>query len=263
MKGVLLAGGNGKRLGHLTHVTNKHLLHVYDKPMIYYPLMTLIQSGLKDILVVSGKDHSDGFLRLLGSGQNFGCRLSYEVQEEAGGIAQALGLAEQFIDGDNVAVILGDNIFENNFSDMVSEFDGQDGARIFLKSVSDANRFGVAELRENHVISIEEKPKKPKSTFAVTGFYLYDSKVFDIVKTLKPSGRGELEITDVNNYYIREKLMKANFVEGEWTDAGTFESLYQANRIARDISLRKAAPLDTFLETSMNLAASGELGFQN
>ncbi len=235
MKGILLAGGNGRRLGQLTVVTNKHLLPVYDKPMIFYPLQTLIDAGLREILIVSAKDHAGGFLKLLGSGKDFGCKFWYEVQEEAGGIAQALGLAEKFVGDDQVAVILGDNIFEDNFLEPVQNFKKQNGAQIFLKNVDDANRFGVAELKNELVVSIEEKPQQPKSNSAVTGFYLYNHDVFEIIKTLKPSGRGELEITDVNNHYIQKGLMKANFVQGEWTDAGTFESLYRANRIARKL----------------------------
>lgn len=241
MKGILLAGGNGRRLGQLTVVTNKHLLPVYDKPMIFYPLQTLIDAGLREILIVSGKDHAGGFLKLLGSGKDFGCKFLYEVQEEAGGIAQALGLAEKFVGNDNVAVILGDNIFEDNFASEVQTFQDKKGAHIFLKDVRDANRFGVAEVKDDKILGIEEKPKRPKSNYAVTGFYLYDSEVFEVIKTLQPSGRGELEITDVNNYYIKKGLMKANFVKNEWTDAGTFESLYRANRVARKIIKEKSS----------------------
>lgn len=241
MKGIVLAGGNGRRLGPITNITNKHLLAVYDKPMIFYPLQTLIDAGIKDILIVTGKEFAGGFLRLLSSGRDFGCRFWYEVQDEAGGIAQALGLAENFVDGEKSAVILGDNIFEDNFLENVREFEkAKSGARIFLKDVPDANRFGVAELKEDKVVNIEEKPKNPKTNFAVTGFYMYDSAVFDIIRKLKPSNRGELEITDVNNYYIQQGTMKANMVKGEWTDAGTFESLFRANRIARKIVLEKS-----------------------
>ncbi len=239
MKGILLAGGNGRRLNPLTEITNKHLLPVYDRPMIVYPLQTLVEAGIDEILIVSGKDHAGGFLKLLGSGRDFGCRLWYEIQEEAGGIAQALGLAEKFVDGDNIAVILGDNIFEDSFKKEVAEFNEQQGACVFLKKMKDARRFGVAELKDDKIVNIEEKPQSPKSDLAVTGFYLYDNNVFNIIQNLKPSGRGELEITDVNNYYIKEGLMKANIVEGNWTDAGTFESLYRANRIARNIALEK------------------------
>ena len=237
MKGVILAGGNGRRLGPITEVTNKHLLAVYNKPMIYYPLQTLINAGIKEVLIISGKEHAGGFLRLLGSGKVFGAKFQYEVQEEAGGIAQALGMAESFVNGDNCAVILGDNIYEDNFLKDVMDFDGKKGAGVFLKEVPDANRFGVAEIRDGKIIGIEEKPKTPKSNYAVTGFYLYDGGVFDVIKSLKPSLRGELEITDVNNYYVQKGLMEGHFVKGEWTDAGTFESLYHANRIARKIVL--------------------------
>ncbi len=235
MKGVILAGGNGRRLEPITNVTNKHLLAVYDKPMIFYPLRTLIDAGIKEILIISGKDHAGGFLKLLGSGKDFGCRFWYEVQEEAGGIAQALGLARDFVGDDNCAVILGDNIFEDDFAQHVNNFNG--GARIFLKEVTDAQRFGVATMTGNQVTAIEEKPKNPKSNLAVTGLYFYDPEVFNIIRTLKPSARGEMEITDVNNYYIQKGLMKAHIVDGEWTDAGTFESLFCANRIARKIVL--------------------------
>lgn len=276
MKGIILAGGNGRRLEPLTKVTNKHLLAVYNKPMIYYPLQKIADAGVKDILIISGSEHADKFARLLGSGEEFGCKISYAIQREAGGIAQALALAEDFVCEENCMVILGDNIFEDNFSDAVKEFDSNVGARIFLKEVSDPQRFGVAELAaggaengaraaaENNasggntasggakdggaggvtasggaVIGIEEKPKNPKTNWAVTGLYMYDSSVFKIIKTLKPSARGELEITDVNNEYIKNGLMKANFVKGEWTDAGTFESLFHANEIARRIVLQK------------------------
>jgi glucose-1-phosphate thymidylyltransferase len=240
MKGVLLAGGNGRRLNPLTDITNKHLLPVYNKPMILYPLQTLTDAGIKDILVITGREYAGGFLKLLGSGRNYGCSLTYEIQDEAGGIAQALGLAEDFADGKNIAVILGDNIFEDNFRSDIQDFRGQKGARIFLKKTKDASRFGVAELDGDKIVNIEEKPSNPKTDLAVTGFYLYDSGVFDVIKNLQPSGRGELEITDVNNHYIKQGLMKAHTVEGNWTDAGTFESLYRANRVARHIELSRA-----------------------
>ena len=226
MKGIILAGGNGSRLYPLTKVTNKHLLPVYDKPMIYYPLQTLIDAGVKEIMIVSGKGHAGDFLELLGSGSEFGIRITYEIQDEAGGIAQALGLAESWACGENVAVILGDNIFQENIREDVEAFD--EGARIFLKEVPDAHRFGVAELCGDQVIGIEEKPNNPKSNYAVTGLYCYDSKVFDIIKNLKPSGRGELEITDVNNEYINKKLMKYSGLKKFWSDAGTFDSLIRA-----------------------------------
>ncbi len=226
MKGIILAGGTGSRLYPLTKITNKHLLPVYDKPMIYYPLQTLIDAGLEEIMIVSGKGHAGHFLELLGSGAEFGVHLTYEIQEEAGGIAQALGLAEDFADDDDVAVILGDNIFQDNVREAVQPFES--GAHVFLKKVPDANRFGVAEIAGDHIVSIEEKPANPKSNYAVTGLYLYDNDVFEIISTLKPSGRGELEITDVNNEYIRQGAMSYSVLEGFWSDAGTFESLLRA-----------------------------------
>ncbi len=231
MKGVILAGGTGSRLYPLTKITNKHLLPVYDKPMIYYPLQTLIGAGLDEIMIVSGRGHAGHFLELLGSGSEFGVHLTYEIQEEAGGIAQALGLAEDFADDDTVAVILGDNIFQDNVRDAVQSFES--GARVFLKEVPDASRFGVAEIMENHIVSIEEKPAEPKSSYAVTGLYLYDNDVFDIISTLRPSGRGELEITDVNNEYIRRSAMSYSVLEGFWSDAGTFESLLRAGMMVQ------------------------------
>lgn len=234
MKGVILAGGTGSRLYPLTKVTNKHLLPVYDKPMIYYPLQTLIDAGIKDIMIVSGRGHAGHFLELLGSGAEFGVKLTYEIQDHAGGIAQALGLAEDFADNDNITVILGDNIFQDNIKDVVQSF--ENGAHIFLKSVPDAHRFGVADVDEGNgkVLRIEEKPAQPKSNFAVTGLYIYSNDVFDVVKTLKPSGRGELEITDVNNHYISRDAMKFSMLDGYWSDAGTFESLLRAGMMVRE-----------------------------
>lgn len=227
MKGIILAGGTGSRLYPLTKVTNKHLLPVYDKPMIFYPIQTLINAGIKEIMIVSGRGHAGHFLELLGSGADLGVKFTYEIQEEAGGIAQALGLAERFADEDDVAVILGDNIFQDNIKEDVSNFRG--GARIFLKEVPDAHRFGVAELNGDKVIGIEEKPRDPKSNFAVTGLYIYSNHVFKIVKTLKPSARGELEITDVNNYFVNNGTMEYRILDGFWSDAGTFESLLRAS----------------------------------
>ncbi len=227
MKGIILAGGTGSRLHPLTKVTNKHLLPVYDKPMVYYPLHTLINAGIKDIMIVSGRGHAGHFLELLGSGNDFGITLTYEIQEKAGGIAQALGLAESWADADEVAVILGDNIFQDDVKDDVTSF--RKGAKIFLKEVPDAKRFGVAELEGNRVVSIEEKPKHPKSDYAVTGLYLYDPEVFSTIRTLKPSGRGELEITDVNNAYLRKGVMQYALLKGFWSDAGTFDSLMRAS----------------------------------
>ena len=233
MKGIILAGGTGSRLYPLTKVTNKHLLPVYDKPMIYYPLQTLVDAGLDDILIVSGRGHAGHFLELLGSGSEWGVRITYEIQDEAGGIAQALGLAEGFSDEEDVAVILGDNIFQDSISEDVSGFGG--GSKIFLKEVPDANRFGVAELDGDRVIGIEEKPEVARSDFAVTGLYMYDSKVFEVIWTLKPSGRGELEITDVNNYYIDQGRMGYKVLDGYWSDAGTFESLLRAGMMVEKI----------------------------
>ena len=228
MKGIILAGGTGSRLYPLTKVTNKHLLPVYDKPMIYYPLQTLLDAGITDIMIVSGRGHAGHFLELLGSGADFNARFTYEIQDEAGGIAQALSLAEDFADDEDVAVILGDNIFQDNVKDAVQSFNS--GARIFLKPVPDAARFGVAEVDESsgQVLCIEEKPDVPKSDYAVTGLYMYESGVFEIIKTLKPSGRGELEITDVNNEYIRQGAMGYSVLDGYWSDAGTFGSLLRA-----------------------------------
>jgi len=231
MKGVILAGGTGSRLYPLTKVTNKHLLPVYDKPMIYYPMETLINAGIKDIMIVSGRGHAGHFLELLGSGVDFGVHFTYEIQEKAGGIAEALSLAEDFVDGDSVTVILGDNIFQDNITKDIGNF--KNGAKIFLKEVTDAQRFGVAELKGDKVIGIEEKPKQPKSNFSVTGLYIYDSEVFNAIKTLKPSGRGELEITDVNNYYINKGVMEYGILEGFWSDAGTFESLLRAGMLVK------------------------------
>jgi len=237
MKGIILAGGTGSRLEPLTKVTNKHLLPVYDKPMIYYPLETLIKAGIKDILVISGPGHAGHFLNLLGSGRDFGVNLTYEIQEEAGGIAQALGLARDFADKEKIAVILGDNIFTDNFAAPIQDFARhQQGAMVFIKEVSDPERFGVASVEGDKITKIEEKPKNPKTNFAVTGLYLYDNHVFEIIKTLKPSDRGELEITDVNNHYIKDKKMKFAEVKNSWTDAGTFKSLYRANKIMAEKS---------------------------
>ena len=234
MKGIILAGGTGSRLYPLTKVTNKHLLPIYDKPMIYYPMQTLIDAGIKDIMIVSGKGHVGHFLELLGSGSEFGVNFSYEIQKEAGGIAQALSLTEKFANGDDVTVILGDNIFQDNIREHVNSFKA--GARIFIKTVSDAHRFGVAEVdhNKNQVLGIEEKPASPKSNYAVTGLYIYDNNVFDIVKTLKPSNRGELEITDVNNEYIRKGQLSYSVLDGYWSDAGTFESLFRASELIRN-----------------------------
>jgi glucose-1-phosphate thymidylyltransferase len=230
MKGIVLAGGTGSRLYPLTKITNKHLLPIYDKPMVYYPIQTLVDAGITDILLVTGGLNSGDFLRLLGNGKAFGLKhLNYTYQEGEGGIADALALAEHFSDGDQVCVILGDNLIEGNIRAAVDEFKQQErGARIFLKEVPDAPRFGVAELAGDRIASIEEKPQRPKSNYAVIGIYLYDGTVFDKCRQLKPSHRGELEITDVNNAYIREGNMSFSILDGWWTDAGTFDSLLRA-----------------------------------
>ena len=226
MKGVILAGGTGSRLLPLTKVTNKHLLPIYDKPMIYYPLQTLLDAGIEEIMIVSGRGHAGHFLELLGSGEDWGARFTYQIQEQAGGIAQALGLAGRWADDEDITVILGDNIFQDKIKDAVESF--RSGAHIFLKEVPDAQRFGVAEIKGDQIISIEEKPEKPRSKYAVTGLYIYDAGVFSVIKTLKPSGRGELEITDVNNDYIKRERMGFTVLDGFWSDAGTFESLLKA-----------------------------------
>jgi glucose-1-phosphate thymidylyltransferase len=232
MKGIILAGGTGSRLFPLTKVTNKHLLPVGDKPMIYHPIEKLTEVGIEEILIVTGTDHMGDVVNLLGSGKDFNCRFTYKVQDEAGGIAQALGLAENFAGEEPCIVILGDNIFETSLEKAVNNYDGS-GAQILIKEVPDPKRYGVAELDGEKVISIEEKPEHPKSNYAVTGVYFYDAKVFECIKTLKPSGRGELEITDVNNFYIQQGEMKSSEMAGWWTDAGTPESYRLANELVR------------------------------
>jgi len=241
MKGVILAGGLGTRLHPLTKVTNKHLLPVYDKPMIYYPIQTLINAGIDDILVVTGGNNAGDFLKLLGNGKEFGLKhINYTYQEGEGGIAEALRLAEFFASGEKICVVLGDNIIEKNIRRAVKNFQKQErGAKILLKEVPDPERFGVPELREDRIIRIEEKPTEPKSQYAVIGIYLYDNDVFNIIKTLKPSRRGELEITDVNNGYIEKGLMTWDILEGWWTDAGTFESLLRANQLVAQTGANK------------------------
>lgn len=244
MKGVILAGGLGTRLMPCTKVTNKHLLPVYDRPMIYYPLKTLVNAGLEDIMIVTGGNYAGDFLRLLGNGREFGLKdISYTYQEGEGGIADALKLAENFIDNDRVIVILGDNIIEDDITAAVKEFEKQKkGAKIFLKKVNDPERFGVVEIKDNRVVNIEEKPQKPKSNYAVTGLYMYDSDVFRIIETLKPSDRGELEITDVNNEYIRRGTMTYSILKGWWSDAGTFESLFRASHLVREAIKKDKSP---------------------
>lgn len=239
MKGIVLAGGLGTRMMPLTKITNKHLLPVFNKPMIYYPIQTLVDAGIEDILLVTGGTNAGDFLRLLGNGKEFGLKhLNYTYQEGEGGIAEALGLAEYFAAGEKIVVILGDNLLQQGIKKAVDNFQRQEkGAKILLKEVSQPQRFGVAEISGDRIVSIEEKPEAPKSNFIVTGFYMYDSQVFDIVKSLKPSTRGELEITDVNNAYIEQGTMTFEILEGWWTDAGTFESLYNATCLIADKNL--------------------------
>lgn len=247
MKGVVLAGGLGTRLRPLTAVTNKHLLPVYDRPMIYYPIQTLVNAGIIDIMIVTGGNSAGDFLKLLGNGKAFGLKhLNYTYQEGEGGIAEALSLVEHFAAGDPVCVVLGDNIIEGNIAAAVRAYRHQGGgAKIILKKVPDPHRFGVPELSGRGVLRIEEKPKSPKSEYAVIGIYMYDGEVYDIIRTLKPSGRGELEITDVNNAYIERDEMSWEELEGWWTDAGTFESLLHASNLvagtgANNLDLKRA-----------------------
>lgn len=236
MKGIILAGGLGTRLHPLTKVTNKHLLPVFDKPMIYYPIEALINAGIRDILIVTGGNNAGDFLKLLGNGSDFGLEhINYTYQVGEGGIAEALGLAKYFAGDDRICVVLGDNIIEKNFIAAANAFEKQEsGARILLKEVPDPERFGVPVLEGEKVVKIEEKPAEPKSNYAVTGIYMYDNSVFDIISKLKPSDRGELEITDVNNAYIERGDLEWDVLEGWWTDAGTFESLIHANSLVAD-----------------------------
>ena len=242
MKGIVLAGGTGSRLFPLTKITNKHLLPIYDRPMIYYPIQTLVDAGIRDIMIVTGGRNSGDFLRLLANGKEFGLKhINYTYQEGEGGIADALGLAEHFADGQKICVVLGDNIIECNIREAARKFQEQEsGAHILLKEVPDAERFGVAEVSGGHVVGIEEKPGRPKSNYAVTGIYMYDASVFDKIHTLVPSHRGELEITDVNNAYIREGSMTFSYLQGWWTDAGTFDSLLRAaNLVAQSVAAKE------------------------
>lgn len=232
LRGVVLAGGTGLRLKPLTKVTNKHLLPIGHKPMIYYPIEKLTSIGIEQILIVTGVEYMGDVVGLLGSGREFGCQFTYKVQDEAGGIAQALGMAEGFSNNKPLAIILGDNIFQANLKKYADKFIAQKtGARLLLKKVPNPQRFGVAQISDTRVIRIDEKPKKPESDYAVTGIYFYDATVFDIIRTLKPSGRGELEITDVNNAYIARGQLAYDILDGWWTDAGTFESLSKANEL--------------------------------
>ncbi|NUU60994.1 sugar phosphate nucleotidyltransferase [Paenibacillus agri] len=236
MKGIILAGGTGSRLYPLTKVTNKHLLPVGKYPMIFHSVYKLKQADVTDILIVTGKDHMGDVVNLLGSGREMGVSFTYKVQDEAGGIAQALDLAEQFVGNDQMIVILGDNVFSDDIAPYVSNFREQKtGAKILIQEVSDPKRFGVPELDGNQIVSIEEKPALPKSNYAVTGIYMFDSEVFNIIKTITPSARGELEITDVNNAYINRGELTFDVLQGWWTDAGTHASLARANGLAQDI----------------------------
>jgi glucose-1-phosphate thymidylyltransferase len=235
LRGVILAGGKGTRLGELTKVTNKHLLPVGPYPMVYHPLKKLVGAGVRDVLLVSGTEHMGDFVELLGSGREHGCRLTYRVQDEAGGIAQALGLAELFCHGVRALVILGDNIFLDPLADLVAASARQpERAWVMVKQVADPQRYGVAELRGDQIVAIEEKPKRPRSDYAVAGIYLYPPDVFGVITTLKPSARGELEITDVNRHYLEQGRLGHRLLPGYWTDAGTLESLAVANRLVHD-----------------------------
>lgn len=238
MKGIILAGGSGSRLSPLTKVTSKQLLAIYDQPMIYFPLQTLLTAGIREILIIAAPEHAGDFLNFLGSGSQFGCRFTYEIQDKPAGLAQGLSLAEDFVGGDSCMMILGDNIYEYDFSDDVKEF--RSGAKIFVKEVPDAERFGVVEIdATGRVLTIEEKPKQPKSNLAQTGVYIYDAEVFNLIRTLKPSSRGELEITDLNNVYRAKGNLLAGKITGEWIDAGTFESLFKATEFRRMLCQQK------------------------
>jgi len=237
MKGIILAGGNGTRLSPLTKVTSKQLLPIYDRPMIHYPLETLRRAGIVDILFIVAPDHAGDFLKYLGSGKEFNCHFSYEIQDKPQGIAQAFQIGEDFLDNDNVTLILGDNLFEDDFTQAIQSF--EKGGRIFAKQVADPERFGVVEFDEhNRAISIEEKPQHPKSNYCVTGLYIYDNTVVEKVKNIEFSDRGELEITDLNNLYLQENSLDVAFVKGEWFDTGTFESMHQAIEFARNRTLK-------------------------
>ncbi|MDO8496025.1 MAG: sugar phosphate nucleotidyltransferase [bacterium] len=232
MKGIILAGGEGTRLSPLTKITSKQLLPVYDKPMVFYPLETLLKAGIKEILFIIAPDHAGDFLKLLGSGRQFGAKFTYEIQDKPEGLAQAFIIGRDFIDNDSVAMILGDNIFEDNFSKTIKKFES--GAHIFAKEVTDPERFGVVKFdSRGRAVKIEEKPKKFLSPYAITGLYIYDSRVINVAKSIKPSARGELEITDLHNWYLKRGELKVDIVKGTWIDAGTFDSLLRASNWAR------------------------------
>lgn len=231
MKGVLICGGTGSRLRPLTDITNKSLLPVYDKPLVLYPLQTLLDAGIRDIIIISGNEHIDQMAGFLGSGERFHCNFSFRVQDRAGGIAQALGLAENFAAGESICALLGDNVFFEDLSSTIRSF--TKGGHIFVKEVTDPERFGVVELRNGKPVSIEEKPQQPKSNLAQTGCYVYDNRCFDIIRNLQPSPRGEFEITDVTRWYLEHGELAATIVEKEWVDAGTFESFFRASQLVR------------------------------
>ena len=259
MKGVVLAGGTGSRLFPLTRVTNKHLLPVHNQPMIFYPIQTLVNAGIRDILLVTGGQNAGDFLRLLSNGKDFGLKhINYTYQEGEGGIADALRLAEHFVEGDKVCVILGDNIIENHIGAAVERFRQQErGAHIILKEVEDPERFGCPEIRDGHIVRIEEKPKAPPSNYAVTRIYFYDSTVFEKISRLRPSWRAELEITDVNNMYLEEGTLTFSVLEGWWTDAGTFESLRRATNLVAETGANKLSPT---AHVATDASPLGELG---
>lgn len=233
MKGIILSGGSGTRLSPLTKMTSKQLLPIYNRPMIYYPLNTLLKAGIKDIMIIIAPEHAGNYLNLLGSGREFGARFTYEIQDEPRGLAEAFIIAESFLDDEDVTMILGDNIFENDFTEDIKSF--EKGGRIFAKKVSDPERFGVVEFDENmKALSIEEKPEKPKSDYAIPGLYIFDNRVSKIAKEVKPSERGELEITEVHNAYLKMNELDVRTFDGDWVDAGTFDSLLKAQSIAKE-----------------------------
>lgn len=240
MKGIILAGGTGSRLFPLTKVTNKHLLPVGKYPMIEHLIAKMKQAGIEEIMIVSGKEHMGAVVNLLGSGYEYGVNFTYRIQDQPGGIAQALGLCEQFAEKSKCLVILGDNIFVDDIKEFVENFEKQEkGAKILIQQVKDPERYGVAELVSDKIVGIEEKPKAPKSNYCVTGIYMYDHRVFDVIKNLKPSRRGELEITDVNNWYVKDGSLTYDVLTNWWTDAGTFESLFYANELTKEVDLEK------------------------
>ena len=238
MKGIILAGGTGSRLYPLTKVTNKHLLPVGKYPMIFYLIAKMKEAGIKDMMIICGKEHMGSVVNLLGSGHEYGVNFTFRIQDQSGGIAQALGLCQEFVKKDKCMVMLGDNVFQDNIASFVKDFENQSkGAKILIKQVEDPKRYGVVELSDHKIIGIEEKPQNPKSNYCVTGIYMYDHRVFDVIQTLKPSHRGELEITDVNNWYVQDGSLTYDILDGWWSDAGTFQSLLRTNLLAKDLDL--------------------------